>query len=171
VTRRALDYIKRGVDAVIERGNNGAGLARDEAGLLRRRLREVLSVYDELVPEYGAARQAIVDAAREASTTDAPRIVRELEAVAFSDIGQVFTPSPAGALQLKPLVEWSESTRRAVSSIKVRAGLDRDGDPVTVTELRFWPKLDALKQLREQLGMANAEGPPPTEIVVRVVRE
>jgi hypothetical protein len=50
-------------------------------------------------------------------------------------------------------------------------GLDRDGNAVTVTELRFWPKLEALKQRREQLGMANAEGPPPTEIVVHVIRE
>jgi hypothetical protein len=55
---RTIDYIKKGVDAVIERGNNGAGLAKHEASLLRDRMREVLGVYDELVPEYGAARQA-----------------------------------------------------------------------------------------------------------------
>lgn len=43
---------------MIERGNNGAGLAKDEGGLLRRRLREVLEVYDDLVPANGEARQA-----------------------------------------------------------------------------------------------------------------
>ena len=116
------------------------------------------------------ARQAAASAARAVTTTDAPRIVRELEAVALSDIGQVFA-SAAGGLQLRPLREWTEPTRRAVSSIKVRSGLDRDGNAVTVTERRFWPKLEALKQLREQLGMAGAEGPPPTEVAVRVVRE
>lgn len=118
-----------------------------------------------------AARDAIVAAARTVSTAYAPRIVRELEAVPFSDIGQVFASSPAGALQLEPLTEWTESTRRAVSSIKVRDGLDRDGNAVTVTELRFWPKLEALKRLREQLGMATPEGTPATEVGVRVVRE
>jgi hypothetical protein len=55
---RTLDYIKKGVDAVIERGNNGQGLAKHEASLLRDRMRDVLGVYDELAPEYGAARQA-----------------------------------------------------------------------------------------------------------------
>ena len=118
-----------------------------------------------------AARDAIVAAARTVSTTDAPRIVKELEAVAISDIGQVFTSAPAGALQLKPLTEWSESTRRAVSSIKVRDGLDRDGNAVTVTELRFWPKLEALKQRREQLGLMEPGAQETREIIVHVVRE
>ncbi len=118
-----------------------------------------------------AARAAIVEAARAVTTTDAPRVVRELEAVAFSDIGEVFQSAPTGGLQLRPLAEWSAPTRRAVSSIKVRAGLDREGNEVTVTELRFWPKLEALKQLREQLGMTTPDGPAPTEVVVRVIRE
>lgn len=118
-----------------------------------------------------AARQAIVEAAREATTTDAPRVVRELEAVAFSDIGDVFESAPSGALQLRPMVSWNESTRRAVSSVKVRSRLDSAGHEVTVTELRFWPKLEAIKQLREQLGMTAPDGPAPTEVVVRVLRE
>lgn len=55
---RGLDYLKRGVDAVIEKGNGGAGLSREMAKELRNELRGVLGVYDELVPEYGAARRA-----------------------------------------------------------------------------------------------------------------
>ncbi len=65
---RTLDYIKRGVQAVIEKGNGGAGLASDAASNLRKQLRDVLGVYDDLVPAYGEARQAF---AGEAELRDA----------------------------------------------------------------------------------------------------
>jgi hypothetical protein len=55
---RTLDYIKRGAQAVIEKGNGGGGLSSDAANNLRKQLRDVLAVYDELVPAYGEARQA-----------------------------------------------------------------------------------------------------------------
>ena len=54
---QALDYMKRGLDAVIEKGGeSGTGLDRTTARALRERLREVLNRVDELVPEYKAAR-------------------------------------------------------------------------------------------------------------------
>lgn len=54
----ALDYMKKGLDAVIERGLGGQTLARRDASLLRRQLNAFLGRIDELVPEYGAARAA-----------------------------------------------------------------------------------------------------------------
>jgi hypothetical protein len=79
---RTLDYIKRGVQAVIEKGNGGAGLASDAANNLRKQLRDVLSVYDELVPEYRAARQAFAGEAelRDAYTAAVDGATRRLSA-------------------------------------------------------------------------------------------
>lgn len=53
---RAFDYLKRGLDEVIRRGDNGRGLSPTRAKLLRDRLETALGEVDEQVPEYATAR-------------------------------------------------------------------------------------------------------------------
>lgn len=53
----AIDYMKRGLDAVIETGSeSGRSLSRTEARALRNRLGEVLEDVDQAVPAYKQAR-------------------------------------------------------------------------------------------------------------------
>jgi hypothetical protein len=60
---RTLDYIKRGIDSVIERGFEGQGLSRTEASSLRDLRREFVNAIDQATEvngssAYRAARQA-----------------------------------------------------------------------------------------------------------------
>jgi hypothetical protein len=64
---RTLDFIKRGVDAVLE----SPDLSRYQKGQIRDQLREVLSVYDELVPEYKDARRVFAGDAEVRNAYDA----------------------------------------------------------------------------------------------------
>ena len=95
-------------------------------------------------------------AARAAATVDAGRVQAELEAVAFSDIGDVFDISDGGALRVRPLPRWSPATQRAIASVKVRRVLEGRGEdarPVEVIEFRLWPKIEAIRTLREHMGL------------------
>jgi hypothetical protein len=57
-TIRAIDYTKRGLDALIERKSGAAGsMDRDLARVLRQKVRGMLERVDEAVPDYKAARQ------------------------------------------------------------------------------------------------------------------
>lgn len=104
-------------------------------------------------------------------STDAARVQREIEAVAFSDVGDLFE-RVGDQLRVLPVDRWPEAARRAVSSIKVKRYVDHEQTPLETTEVRLWSKLDALKQLREHLGMITPDGGAgATEVVVRVVRE
>jgi hypothetical protein len=53
---QAIDYMKRGVDDLIETGADGNRMGRTEARALRQRLSGMLSRVDEQVPDYQAAR-------------------------------------------------------------------------------------------------------------------
>lgn len=53
---RTLDYIKRGIDALIDKGYRGEGMSKAEANALRDLRKAFTSVIDENVPEYAAAR-------------------------------------------------------------------------------------------------------------------
>ncbi|HKB53367.1 MAG TPA: hypothetical protein VKD22_05150, partial [Ramlibacter sp.] len=52
----ALDYVKRGMDDVIDSGMRGGGLGKPMASALRGKLKGMLGAVDELVPEYAQAR-------------------------------------------------------------------------------------------------------------------
>ncbi len=100
-------------------------------------------------------------------STDAARVQREIEAVAFSDVTELFKDQ-----RVLPMKDWPESARRAIASVKVKRYFESEDTEVETTEFRLWPKMDALKQLREHLGMVTPEeGKGATEVVVRVVRE
>lgn len=53
---RTLDYIKRGIDAVIDKGFDGNSLSKAEAAALRDLRREFVKAIDENVPQYAATR-------------------------------------------------------------------------------------------------------------------
>jgi hypothetical protein len=53
---RTLDYVKRGIDALIDKGYRGEGMSKAEANALKDLKRAYVSVIDENVPEYAAAR-------------------------------------------------------------------------------------------------------------------
>jgi len=53
---RTLDYIKRGIDALIDKGYRGEGMSKAEANALKDLRKAFVSVIDENVPEYAAAR-------------------------------------------------------------------------------------------------------------------
>lgn len=53
---RTLDYIKRGIDALIDKGYKGEGMGKAEANALKDLRKAFVGVIDENVPEYAAAR-------------------------------------------------------------------------------------------------------------------
>jgi hypothetical protein len=53
---RTLDYIKRGIDALIDKGYRGEGMGKAEANALKDLKRAYVKVIDDNVPEYAAAR-------------------------------------------------------------------------------------------------------------------
>jgi hypothetical protein len=54
---KAIDYLKRGLDDLVESGSRGeSGMGKAEAGALRKLKNEMLDVTDELVPEFMEAR-------------------------------------------------------------------------------------------------------------------
>jgi hypothetical protein len=54
---RTLDYIKRGLDSLIDQGFRGEGMSPAEARALRDLRNTFVQRIDEVVPEYGAARR------------------------------------------------------------------------------------------------------------------
>jgi hypothetical protein len=71
---RTLDYIKRGIDALIDKGYKGAGMSSAEATALRDLKKEFVKVIDDNVPEYAAARAQY---AGDIEVLDALRLGRE----------------------------------------------------------------------------------------------
>ena len=53
---RTLDYIKRGIDALIDKGYRGEGMSKAEANALKDLKKAYVKVIDENVPEYATAR-------------------------------------------------------------------------------------------------------------------
>lgn len=53
---RTLDYIKRGIDALIDKGYKGEGMGKAEANALKDLRKAFVGVIDENVPEYAVAR-------------------------------------------------------------------------------------------------------------------
>lgn len=116
--------------------------------------------------ELARLRAEIADRTVELVSTDAARVQREIEAVAFSDVTQLFKNQ-----RVLPMDEWPEQARRAIASVKVKRYFESEDTEVETTEIRLWPKMEGIKQLREHLGMTSGEGSASTEVVVRVVRE
>ncbi|MBA2684137.1 MAG: hypothetical protein H0U66_06580 [Gemmatimonadaceae bacterium] len=58
ISVRGLDYLKRGLNNVIEVSTRGATMARSEARLLTSKLNGLLEIADKQAPEYATARQS-----------------------------------------------------------------------------------------------------------------
>ena len=71
---RTLDYIKRGIDALVDKGYRGAGMSTAEATALKDLKKEFVKVIDENVPDYAAARAQY---AGDIEVLDALRLGRE----------------------------------------------------------------------------------------------
>lgn len=95
------------------------------------------------------------------------RVLRELTAIAFCDIGSILEETqPPGNWRFKPVPAWPEATRRAVASIRskhsghdvgTQAGGSRSSEVVGV---RFWGKLYALRLLSQHLGLFDSQHSP-----------
>ncbi len=104
-------------------------------------------------------------AQRRRTRVTADRVLRELAAVAFSDIGELFDhngrPVPVHQLELV--------TRRAVAAVSI----GRVGGPAGVVSetfhVRFWDKLRALELLARHLGVDRP--PPPLTAVLDALPE
>lgn len=82
-------------------------------------------------------------------------VLRELTAVAFSDIGQIINFT-GPSLALRPPSTIPESARQAIASMKVRRYVEGHGDDaqtVEVTEFKLWDKNRALELLGKHLGL------------------
>jgi len=53
---RTLDYVKRGIDALIDKGYRGEGMSKAEANALKDLKKAYVKAIDDNVPEYAAAR-------------------------------------------------------------------------------------------------------------------
>ena len=104
-------------------------------------------------------------AQRKRTRITADRVLRELAAVAFSDIGDLFdhTGRPVPIHQLDPF------TRRAIAAVSV----GRVDDPACVVRerfhVRFWDKLRALELLARYVGLDRP--PPPLTAVLDALPE
>ncbi len=108
-----------------------------------------------------AVREALkARAARTEATAD--DVIRELLIVAKSDIGH-YEVSDKGRLRVGRHAD--PGARRAVSSFKrkTRTIPTKDGEPIVEveTEIRLWPKVQALITLAQHLGMLKTNAPDP----------
>ena len=81
--------------------------------------------------------------------SDVTRIVEEFCCIAFSDPGEIV--DDAG--NLLPLKQMPPHVRAAISSVKVRTEVDKDGNVSHITEVRFWNKNAALDSLAKYRRM------------------
>lgn len=103
--------------------------------------------------------RAAIEAARERVAErveiEAVRVVEEVAAVAFSDIGDILDFSGEQP-RLRPAHQISEKARRAISGIKVKRSLEKTADgfrEVEVIEFKLWDKNSAADKLARIKGM------------------
>lgn len=101
---------------------------------------------------------AIEKAKRERAQTTgitAARVLEELAAIAFSDLGEMVSFSEGGIV-FKPAAAIPERARRALAAVKIKRDLGSDQRPPFETvEFKLWDKVGALRQLAEHLGLVH----------------
>ncbi len=91
---------------------------------------------------------------------DAERVVRELAAIAFGDIGDIVDYTSADAPRLKPARDVPAIARKALRSMKASVRVLPDGEGrVERWEVTMHDKLGALEKLARHLGLLQGEAP------------
>lgn len=93
----------------------------------------------------------ILNAGAASAGIDAGQIFREAARIALSDIRSLFDNNG----NLKPVHELDDDTARAIRKVKVitKPGAKDDGNPIHVTEIEFWPKMDAIGKLGQHFKL------------------
>lgn len=112
---RTLDYIKRGIDALIDKGYKGEGMGKAEANALKDLRKAYIGVIDENVPEYAAARAKY---AGDMEVLDALRLGRE----------EYMTPKTLPEQAKKLVAGMSEGERDALRTGATQAILSKIQD-------------------------------------------
>jgi phage terminase small subunit len=115
------------------------------------------------VPAVAAELKAGRAAQRQRTRLDADRLLRELAAVAFSDIGDLFDADghPLPPHLIDPV------SRSAVASLTVTRTVSASGEVTETFRVRFWDKLRALELLARHLGLSRPL--PPLEAVLQLL--
>ena len=112
---RTLDYIKRGIDALIDKGYKGEGMGKAEANALKDLRKAYIGAIDENVPEYAAARAKY---AGDMEVLDALRLGRE----------EYMTPKTLPEQAKKLVAAMSEGERDALRTGATQAILSKIQD-------------------------------------------
>ena len=117
------------------------------------------------LPAVAAEIKAGRAAQRRRTRLDADRLLRELAAVAFSDIGDLFDADgrPLPTHLIDPV------TRGTIASLTVTRTVSASGDVTETFRVRFWDKLRALELLARHLGYGRPR--PPLEAVLAALPE
>jgi phage terminase small subunit len=100
-----------------------------------------------------ARLQAAMAERARATGVEAARVLRELAAVGFSDLGELVEFTADGP-RFRPTADVPEQARRAVSSVKVRQERGERGKVTAdVVEFKLWDKVSALTKLAQHLGL------------------
>jgi len=161
---RALDYLKRGLNDVIDAGTRGGNMARGEARALNARLRTVLDAADTQAPAFAAARSsfaghsALVDAAENGTNflnghVTAGDIAADLAAASPGE-AQVYRTSAANSILNKIESARGSSTGKADLLSKV---YDSVGGKAKLRALFPTPEAaDAFETKMDRLATENA---------------
>ncbi len=91
---------------------------------------------------------------------DADRVVRELAAIAFGDIGDVVDFAADGPHRLKPARQVTAEARKSLRSLKATVRVLPDGQGrIEKWEVTMHDKLGALDKLARHLGLFRDEAP------------
>jgi len=112
---RTLDYIKRGIDALIDKGYKGEGMGKAEANALKDLRKAYIGAIDENVPEYAKARAKY---AGDMEVLDALRLGRE----------EYMTPKTLPEQAKKLVAGMSEGERDALRTGATQAILSKIQD-------------------------------------------
>jgi phage terminase small subunit len=103
--------------------------------------------------------KAFISSAKQARSQStgitAERILRELECLANSDLGDILDFSGEQP-KLKPANQIPERARRAISSVKIKRVIEGTGDfaqEVEVIEFKLWDKPGSITKAMQHLGM------------------
>lgn len=110
-------------------------------------------------PEIQARLKVAIERRAHRVGVDAEAVLREIQYLALSDIGEVMDFDTAdGVPRLRAVRDVPAHARKAIASVKVNRTFVKGSDgkePVETIEFKFWDKPRALEQLLRHLGLAQ----------------